>query len=66
MPLPVAWPITQVPYDISSRRLLIFINKGLCIYEGFYVRRYTDTSNWQTENAEFTTLLLPGTYPAMC
>jgi hypothetical protein len=46
MPLPVAWPVTQILYDISPRRLLIFINKCRCFYKDFYVRKYTHTSNW--------------------
>jgi hypothetical protein len=43
MPFPVTWPAAQITYDISSRHLLIFINKCRCFYEDFYVRRYTDT-----------------------
>jgi len=65
MPLPVAWPVTQILYDISPRRLLIFINKCRCFYKDFYVRKYTHTSNWHPENGVFTTLLLPGKYLAM-
>jgi hypothetical protein len=67
MPLPVAWSITKIPYDISSSRLLIFINKKVVV-----PIRATTYAAIQIPlagtpgHAGFTALVSPAIYPAMC